>query len=657
MEDKRRNQMSINEQELKSKIADLRDYIKVLNRNKEILKNEYNRKYSQYKDQIYNDEIGNYKFSSLSFEQLFEKVIMCLNKQIIWLEHYSNLNAEIKQTKISQYYNNILSEFDFPYEIKYFNKEDNSFEKFVNVLTWKKLDHDINSLEVLKLFSEIEEDIVLIGGNGKGKSFFANYLKGSTFNSMSVIGAQKVLNFNISEGNSLRVDKHDIKDELLENIIKESKNTQTTYDFFKLITNQFTKLIIAMQTEYTNVLYKLQAGDKEVKKENTVFEKVKRIFELLFHDIKLNFIMGSDIPLLVEKNGKEYSVNGLSEGEKVVLYYAISVLMAKDDGLIIIDEPETYLNPSISNLLWDKLKEEKPNTQFLFITHSVDFVLGRSNAQIAWIKEFVYPDEWELELLTEENELPKQMLTEILGSSKPFLFCEGTKASHDYQIYKALFEDKYTVIPSEGHIQVINNVKAVNKLEDLNTAYGIIDLDTLNKDEIKAYKEEQIEVLPFNEIEMLFFEEHIMETFMKNVHAVEYNSKINNFKSEFFKEVAENTEKIALSHIKKYVENYLLTEKIKEYTAFKDIQNQLENFFDFNIQDIYKQKLNQIKQIVQDKQYFELLKVCNLKRQITKGLANNLLDSKYIDKVKEKIIVDKDLQAYIRNTYFSNLEY
>ena len=100
--------MSINEQELKSKIADLRDYIKVLNRNKEILKNEYNRKYSQYKDQIYNDEIGNYKFSSLSFEQLFEKVILCLNKQIIWLEHYSNLNAEIKQTKISQYYNNIF---------------------------------------------------------------------------------------------------------------------------------------------------------------------------------------------------------------------------------------------------------------------------------------------------------------------------------------------------------------------------------------------------------------------------------------------------------------------------------------------------------------------------------------------------------------------
>ena len=649
--------MSINEQELKSKIADLRDYIKVLNRNKEILKNEYNRKYSQYKDQIYNDETGNYKFSSLSFEQLFEKVILCLNKQIIWLEHYSNLNAEIKQTKISQYYNNILSEFDFPYEIKYFNKEDNSFEKFVNVLTWKKLDHDINSLEVLKLFSEIEEDIVLIGGNGKGKSFLANYLKGSTFNSMSVIGAQKVLNFNISEGNSLRVDKHDIKDELLENIIKESKNTQTTYDFFKLITNQFTKLIIAMQTEYTNVLYKLQAGDKEVKKENTVFEKVKRIFELLFHDIKLNFIMGSDIPLLVEKNGKEYSVNGLSEGEKVVLYYAISVLMAKDDGLIIIDEPETYLNPSISNLLWDKLKEEKPNTQFVFITHSVDFVLGRSNAQIAWIKEFVYPDEWKLKLLTEENELPKQMLTEILGSSKPYLFCEGTKASHDYHIYKALFGEKYTIIPSEGHISVINNVKAVNELEGFNTAYGIIDLDNLTEDEIEAYRKVKIEVLQFNEIEMLFFEEHIMETFMKNVNALTYNSKIDEFKSKFFEEIEKNTGKIALTHIKKCVENYLSKEKIEEYTEIIDIENQLKKFSDFEIQDLYAQKEEQIKQLVKNEKYLELLKVCNLKGQITGGLANKFLVGGYIDKLKEKIIVDKELQAYIRNTYFSNLNY
>lgn len=646
--------MAIDEQKLKMIILDLEEYINILNGTKEQLKVEYDAKKHQYVKNSYNNSPMTFE---LSFEEVFNKVIEYLEIQIETLKKYSDLRIEIKDTLISKNYNNILNEFDYPYDTSSLKLNVTNIDTFINILTWKNLNEDYKRLDLLKQFSGIEKDIVLIGGNGKGKTFLANFLKESEFNSISVIGAQKILNFYNNSNNSLRSSQKDIEESLLKNIIKGSKNDQSNFGFFNFLNDQFTKLIIAMKVEYMKYLCECDQAKRIPENNSTVFGKVRNIFPLLFKDLELSFNEEKEIPLRVKKNRKEYSVNGLSEGEKVVLYYIISVLMAKDDGLIIIDEPETYLNPSISNLLWDKLKEEKPNTQFLFITHSVDFVLGRSNAQIAWIKEFVYPDEWELELLTEENELPKQMLTEILGSSKPYIFCEGTKASHDYQIYKALFEDKYTVIPSEGHISVINNVKAVNKLEDLNTAYGIIDLDTLNEDEIKAYKEEQIEVLPFNEIEMLFLEEHIMETFMKNVYAVEYNSKINDFKSEFFKEVSENVEKIALSHIKKYVENYLLTERIKEYTAFKDIQNQLENFFDFDIQDIYKQKLNQIKQIVQDKQYFELLKVCNLKRQITKGLANNLLDSKYIDKVKEKIIVDKDLQAYIRNTYFSNLEY
>lgn len=645
--------MSINEQQLKSKIADLREYIDILNRSKDKLKYEYNIKYPQYKEQIYNDETGNYKFSSLSFVQLFDKVIVALNKQIIWLEHYSNLNTEIEPTKISQYYNNILSEFDFPNKMKYFEKEDDSFESFINVLTWKKLDNDINSLKVLKEFSEITKDIVLIGGNGKGKSFLANYLKGSTFNSISVIGSQKVLNYNISEGNMLRVDTYDIKDELLENSIKESKNTQSTYDFFKLMSNQFTKLIIAMQTEYTNVLYKLQSGDKEIRKENTVFEKVKKIFELLFQDIQLNFIMGAEIPLLVEKNRRKYSVNGLSEGEKVVLYYSISVLMAKDDGLIIIDEPETYLNPSISNLFWDKLKEEKPNTQFLFITHSVDFVLGRSNSQIAWIKEFIYPNEWKLELLTEENELPKQMLTEILGSSKPYLFCEGDKSSLDYTIYKGLLGEKYTVIPSGGHTKVIENVRAVNKLEGLNTAYGIIDLDNLTENEIKVYKADQIEVLQFNEIEMLFFEEKIMEEVMRNIVPQEYTDTIEKFKKEFFSTVEKNVVQISITHVKKCLENHLKTESIEKYKELEEIQKGLNDISSYNIENLFEEKKNQILQIVKDMNYSELLKNCNLKEKISKEIANKYLDKRYMEKAKQRILTDSNLKEYVVNNYFS----
>ena len=649
--------MAIDEQKLEMIISDLGECIKALNENKEQLKAEYDAKRHQYVRNPYNNGPVTFEIFELSFEEAFNKVIEYLEIQIETLENYSDLRTEIKDTIISKNYNNILNEFDYPYDTSSLKLNVTNIDTFINILTWKNLNKDYKRLNLLKQFSGIEKDIVLIGGNGKGKTFLANFLKESEFNSISVIGAQKILNFYSNSNNSLRSSQKDIEESLLKNIIKDSKDDQSNFNFFNFLNDQFTKLITAMKVEYMKYLCECDQAKRIPENNSTVFGKVRNIFPLLFKDLELSFNDSEEIPLRVKKNEKEYSVNGLSEGEKVVLYYAISVLMAKDDGLIIIDEPETYLNPSISNLLWDKLKEEKSNTQFLFITHSVDFVLGRSNAQIAWIKEFVYPDEWELELLTEENKLPKQMFTEILGSSKPYLFCEGTKSSHDYHIYKALFGEDYTIIPSEGHISVINNVKAVNELEGFNTAYGIIDLDNLTEDEIEAYRKDKIEVLQFNEIEMLFFEDYIMETYMKNVHPVEYNNKIGEFKFNFFKEIEENTEKIALTHIKKCVENYLSKEKIEEYTEIIDIENQLKKFSDFEIQDLYAQKEEQIKQLVKNEKYLELLKVCNLKGQITGGLANKFLVGGYIDKLKEKIIVDKELQAYIRNTYFSNLNY
>lgn len=649
--------MAIDEQKLEMTVLDLEECINTLNENKEQLNIEYDNKKHQYVRNKYINSPETFEIFEFSFEEAFDKVIEYLKIQIKSLKNYSKLNLEIKNTIISKNYNNILNEFDYPYDTYFLKSNISNVDTFINILTWKNLNEDYKRLNLLKKFSGTEEDIILIGGNGKGKTFLANFLKESEFNSISVIGAQKILNFYNNGINSLLVSENDIDNSLLKNIIKDSKDGKTNFEFFDFLNNQFTKLITAVKVEYMNYLCECDQAKKVSENNSTVFGKVRNIFEILFKDLELTFNEKEEIPLRVKKNGEEYSVNGLSEGEKVVLYYAISVLMAKDDGLIIIDEPETYLNPALSNLLWDKLKEEKPNTQFLFITHSVDFVLGRSNAQFAWIKEFVYPDEWKLELLTEENKLPKQMLTEILGSSKPYLFCEGTKASHDYHIYKALFGEKYTIIPSKGHIQVINNVKAVNELEDLNTAYGIIDLDTLTENEIESYRKDKIEVLQFNEIEMLFFEDHIMETYMKNVHASKYNSIIDEFKLKFFEEIEKNTGKIALTHIKKCVENYLSKEKIEEYTEIIDIKNQLKKFSDFEIQDLYAQKEEQIKQLVKNEKYLELLKVCNLKGQITGGLANKFLVGGYIDKLKEKIIVDKELQAYIRNTYFSNLNY
>lgn len=153
-------------------------------------------------------------------------------------------------------------------------------------------------------------------------------------------------------------------------------------------------------------------------------------------------------------------------------------------------------------------------------------MLGRDNAKVSWIRNFEYPDKWDIELLQSENNLPKLMLTEILGSSKPLLFCEGDdKSSLDYHIYKSLFGEKYTIIPSAGHKQVVNNVRAVKQIENIQDAYGIIDLDSLTEDEKNKFENERVKILEFNEIEMLFFEEHVMIEVMRNIYSVEYEEK------------------------------------------------------------------------------------------------------------------------------------
>ena len=54
-------------------------------------------------------------------------------------------------------------------------------------------------------------------------------------------------------------------------------------------------------------------------------------------------------------------------------------------------------------------------------------------------------------------------MTEILGSNKAVMFCEGAdKNSIDFKVYNALFCDDYTVIPVGGHDSVEKYCSVLN---------------------------------------------------------------------------------------------------------------------------------------------------------------------------------------------------
>ena len=374
----------------------------------------------------------------------------------------------------------------------------------------------------------MDSTTVIIGANGAGKSSLINELRKNSIDEMYVLPAQKLLYFmlNIQERNNVTKEKY----------ISESKQVDIKIDTIDLypfqiensISNTFTKLITLLVKDYTNIVTRRSRKEKDLPL--TLWDRVEQIWNQIFPEIIFE-LEPDDRVVKVEKNGSKYSINGLSDGERCILFYIGNVLLAPENSYIIVDEPETFLNAAVYNELWDLLISERPDCQFIFASHNMDFVQSRTNATYIWCKKFEAPYNLEYQKLDDSLNLPLKLLTEVSGTKKPILFCEGTKTSIDYQIYSKLFSEFCFVKPVQGHKQVIQYTKAYNKLKKShgNEAYGIIDYDWMDKARIQNYKKKNIFVLPFNEIEMFLIDEEIVNYVLSDDE--EDKKKLKNFET------------------------------------------------------------------------------------------------------------------------------
>ena len=284
----------------------------------------------------------------------------------------------------------------------------------------------------------------------------------------------------------------------------------------------------------------------------------------------------------------------------------------------------------------------------------MDFVLGRSEAKIAWIKSFDYPNKWSFEFLTDDISLPKSLMTEILGSQKPIAFCEGDdKSSLDYSVYRAVLGNKYTVIPVGGHAEVIKNCEVLNSSPMMNIeSIGIVDGDNYSADKIKNLQEKGIRVLPFNEIEMLLLSDEVLIHTMRTIYPVDYEKKIEKFKEAFFDTIDQRKDKIALTNTTMQVNDFIAKEKIQEASSLKSIQENIRKISEYDILKVYSEKVQQIETAVSKKDYNQLLILCNLKKEISRGVANSFLDNNYEEKAIQQLQTNMELQKQIRVEYF-----
>ena len=519
------------------------------------------------------------------------------------------------------------------------------------------------NFKVIKLFSfiaKIDSTTIIIGANGAGKTSLINELRKNNSkinsNAMYVLPAQKLLCF------ATHIQDRNVVDE--DSYITEFNNINLKYETIDLYLNQidanfsntFTKLITLLVKDIMAVATDNFRGKNE--SSLSLWQKLEKIWNKIKPEIKFDIDTKNTV-VKVEKNGSKYSINGLSDGERCILFYIGNVLLAPENSYIIVDEPETFLNAAVYNELWDLLISERPDCQFIFASHNMDFVQSRTNTTYIWCKNFEAPYDLDYQILEESQEIPLPLLTEVSGAKKPILFCEGTKTSIDYQIYSKLFSEFCFVKPVQGHKQVIQYTKAYNKLKESygNEAYGIIDYDWMDEARIQNYKKKNIFVLPFNEIEMFLIDEEIVNYVLSDDEE-DKKQKIKKLRDTVISLCITNKDKIISIVLKKKLDEFMEGNLIETREPTEDearifLEN-LSEKFDITV------TLENITKIVEDSiassDFSTILKICNLKNEIIGSKEIKEIVSNLKEKALSSIAMNNDLQITLRHKYFEELE-
>lgn len=483
----------------------------------------------------------------------------------------------------------------------------------------------IPNIDDKESFIEDKQSIVLLGANGAGKTRMSVWIdENNPELNIHRISAQKSLNMpeyvsptelKKAEDNFLYGTTNDDRDWLKRYGKKNSRwgnepeihmlnDYQSLMEF--LMTENFEKSI-----EYRE---KHKDGNPEFDNE-TKLEKIKKIWEKVITHRKLKICAGKIEVESIGENTEKYNGNLMSDGERAIFHYIGEVVSAKDNSLIIIDEPENHLHNSILEKLWNEIEAERQDCVYLYITHNLDFARSRNNAQIIWIKNMLDKQKWDFELLN-SDEFSDDLLLEILGNRQGVLFIEGTPdKSIDRKLYSRLFP-KYRIMPLEGCASVIQATKSYNKLPMLHykTIKGIVDRDRRTEDEINSLLQDKIYVPSVAEIENLFLIPQVIELVARKQSIENVDVLLEQTKEKTIEFLKLHLEEQALLFTKKRCQNTINNVCSQSTQTIDDYKTSLDEIVDkVKPQEEYSNACRELQKIVDDKDYLAALRVINNK--------------------------------------------
>ena len=514
---------------------------------------------------------------------------------------------------------------------------------------------------------ELGKPVVLLGANGAGKTRFGvkvEELNDGKFSGWG--GSEEFLVHRISAQKSLSIsdriviaDNESSKYELYYGSTHpkaDKTNNRHGHAPATHLLDDYDKALSLLFSEANKELHEANAKEKQAIKEGkerpapavTVVDRATDIWNELLPHRRID-LGGNGVH--VEYNEDIYHGKEMSDGERVMLYMICQALVLRSKSLMIIDEPELHIHKSIVDKLWTRLESERPDCVFMYITHDLNFALSRTNAKTLWVKSF-NGSSWEYEFIdaNDYNELPSELLYEIIGTRQKVLFVEGDRNSYDHQLYQEIYKNKgYHVIPCGGCTEVVRLVKAKTKYEQLGAieVVGLIDRDFRTEHEIESLKNDGIYFLEVAEVENLFIVPEVLEIMERQLGCAEGTAEI---AKEF---ILHLFEQIKASHV-----NLALHQELHHrLSAFslgdakltpEQTKERLDNAFSKEKIEAYLQEKQQIFDAATDIK--EVLKVFNLKEMSQKvgpkfDLTKHCYREKVLNLTKRKDVGTEILSA------------
>jgi ABC-type branched-subunit amino acid transport system ATPase component len=452
--------------------------------------------------------------------------------------------------------------------------------------------------------------VIFVGANGGGKSRLAVHIEDSLVGRAHRISAHRALSLNpevakISEKQAisgLRIGRASEDAQVIQRTGHRWQSKAAT-----ALLNDFDFLIQALFADQANkslqTHQRARAGDHSPAP-LTKFEQLNEIWgRLLSH--RTLIISGDNIEVSVPGSISKYKASEMSDGERAIFYMIGQALLAADDSLLIVDEPELHVHRSIMGKLWDELEAARHDCAFVFITHDLEFAASRPAHKFV-ILEYDPAPHWTIESVPEDTGFSEEITTLILGSRRPILFVEGTEGSLDTTIYRCCFPD-LTVIPRGSCEEVIHSVVTMRRNAALTriTCSGIVDADDYQPEDIALLGQSGVAVLPVSEIENLVLLPAVSRAIAESegYKGTELEDKLKNVKDAVFLTLnsAAAVETVVVRYCRRRIDRLL---KKIDLSGAADIQGITGTYTtktsEINIADIAKTAKDRIEKALRD---------------------------------------------------------